>query len=104
MMRTTKYRRSRPMACLLALALVLGVITLFGAHQPAWGQDASQDESIESIAAIRAAAESYVKSLIPPGGENTATVGALDSRLRRPHCPAKYLTASLLAGLSLQAR
>jgi flagellar basal body P-ring formation protein FlgA len=104
MMRTTKYRRSGPTAGLLTLALALGVITLFAAHEPARAQDPSPDESIESIATIRAAAESYVKSLIPPGGENTVTVGALDSRLRRAHCPAKYLTASLLAGLSLQAR
>lgn len=103
MKRTTKYRRSA-----LATAAML-----CGAYLPTHAQGVAAETAaaaapasqIESLAAIRTAAESYVKSLLPPGpGENTVTVGALDNRLRFAHCPSKELTASLPAGMVLQAR
>ena len=86
MSRTTKYRRSGPTARLLALALAL---LLLGVNGPSRAQEAVQDDSIESIATIRAAADSYVKSLLAASagrGENVVTVGALDNRLRRARC------------------
>ena len=61
-------------------------------------------EGTQSLPGIRAAAEAYVRSLIPAtAGEATINVGELDGRLRLAHCP-KPLTASLTAGTSLQAR
>jgi flagellar basal body P-ring formation protein FlgA len=95
MKRTTKYRRF-PRLC--ALAVVFAVASCGGVAS-------AQENEIEPLSAIRGAAESYVKSLIPPSaGENTVTVGALDSRLRLAHCPAKELSAALPAGMNLQAR
>jgi flagellar basal body P-ring formation protein FlgA len=104
MKRTTKYRR-------VGLA---AAVTLCGAHLPGHAQSVAAETEVaatapasqtESLAAIRAAAESYVKSLLPPvAGENRVMVGALDNRLRFAHCPAKELTASLPAGMALQAR
>jgi flagella basal body P-ring formation protein FlgA len=65
----------------------------------------AQETDIESLSAIRSAAETYVKSLVPPsGGETTVTAGQLDNRLRLAHCPPKELTASLPAGMTVQAR
>lgn len=64
-----------------------------------------QDEGVESLTVIRNTAQSYVRSLIPPGASETVvTVGQLDGRLRLAHCPSKELTASLPAGVALQAR
>lgn len=59
---------------------------------------------VEPLASIRAAAQSYIKGLLPrtPGG-STVTVGTLDSRLRLARCP-QPLTAVLPAGMQLQAR
>jgi flagellar basal body P-ring formation protein FlgA len=107
MKRTTKYRRSgrssRPLASVLAIAVLM-----FGAHVPVRAQGAVaalETNDIESLAVIRSTAEAYVKSLIAPGnGVNTVSVGALDGRLRRAHCPTKELSASLPAGMTLQAR
>ena len=68
-------------------------------------QEAAQDDSVESLATIRSTAQSYVKSLIPPSaGQSTVTVGQLDGRLRLARCPSKDLSASLPAGMSVQAR
>ena len=97
MKRTTKYRRIGSTA---ALAMVL-----FATDAAVHAQEATQEESVESPTAIRSAAQSYVKSLIPPSaGETTITVGQLDSRLRLARCPSKELTVTLPAGMALQAR
>jgi len=94
MKRTTKYRRSVPVLRLVTHALVLVGTTAI-----------AQENEIESLAAIRSTAQSYVKSLIPSSaGETTVTVGQLDSRLHLAHCPPKDLAASLPAGMTLQAR
>ena len=77
-------------------------IVVFGTHVPA---AVGQDSSTESLTAIRSAAQNYVKSLIPPGaGESIVTVGELDGRLRLARCPSNGLSASLPAGMALQAR
>jgi len=90
MKRTTNYRRWAAVA--LAFA-ALGSVAV------------AQDTEIESLTAIRAAAETYVKSLVPStAGETTVTVGQLDTRLRLAHCPPKDLSASLPAGMTVQAR
>jgi flagellar basal body P-ring formation protein FlgA len=100
MKRVTEYRR------LAALA----VIVFFAARMPSQAQEAGQsygapDESVESLATIRSTAQVYVKSLIPQSaGESTVTVGQLDSRLRLARCSSKQLSASLPAGVALQAR
>jgi flagellar basal body P-ring formation protein FlgA len=97
MKRTTKYRRIG--------ALALLAIVLSGAHAPGQAQEATQGDGVESLTTIRSAAQSYVKSLIPASaGETIVTVGQLDNRLRLARCPSKELTASLPAGMSLQAR
>src|SRR5262249_16013772 len=97
MKRTTKYRRNWVARCVI-------VLTLFAAASAGTSARA-QESDTEPLAAIRSAAETYVKSLIPPSaGESTVTVGQLDSRLRLAHCPPKDLTASLPAGMTLQAR
>jgi flagella basal body P-ring formation protein FlgA len=71
----------------------------------ALAQAPQQEDSAESLAAIRSTAQSYVQSLIPSGaGESTVSVGELDRRLRLPHCPAKQLSAALPAGMAIQAR
>jgi len=60
----------------------------------------------EPLSAIRAAAQSFAKSQVPAGagvGETTVTAGQLDSRLRLAECEGS-LTASLPAGMTLQAR
>jgi flagella basal body P-ring formation protein FlgA len=60
----------------------------------------------EPLAAIRSAAQSYAKSQIPAGPgspDTTVTAGQLDSRLRLARC-AQALTATLPAGMTLQAR
>jgi flagella basal body P-ring formation protein FlgA len=94
MKRTTKYRR---IGSLLAVTLSFFV----SAH----AQEAAQEPNIESLTSIRSAAQTYVKSLIPASaGETTVTVGQLDNRLRLAHCPSKELSASLPAGMALQAR
>jgi flagellar basal body P-ring formation protein FlgA len=81
---------------------------MFGTHMPVRAQEASaasEANDIESLAVIRSTAEAYVKSLISSGkGQNTVSVGALDGRLRRAHCPARELSASLPPGMTLQAR
>jgi len=92
--RTTKYRRT------LARRWALGLATLVSVTGAL-----AQESETESLTSIRSVAETYVKSLIPPGaGESTVTVGQLDNRLRLAHCPSKDLSASLPAGMNLQAR
>lgn len=94
MKRTTKSRRT---AFLAGTALLIGAATQ--------AQEVAQDVSVESLTTIRSAAQSYVKSLIPPSaGESIVTVGQLDGRLRLAPCAKKDLSASLPAGMSLQAR
>jgi flagella basal body P-ring formation protein FlgA len=94
MKRTTKYRRSGPLPA-VALLFCMSV----------QAQEAAQDPAIESLSAIRDVAQSYVKSLVSKSaGETTVTVGQLDGRLRLAHCPSKQLSASLPAGMNLQAR
>ena len=91
MHRTTKYRRTGWLATLPVLFLV--------------SAQAQEEPNIESIAAIRSTAQSYVKALIPASaGETTVTVGQLDNRLRLAHCQSKELSAALPAGMTLQAR
>jgi flagellar basal body P-ring formation protein FlgA len=91
--RTTKYRRTWAI-CVLSLATLASSTTAL-----------AQENDTESLTAIRTAAETYVKSLIPAGaGESLVTVGQLDSRLRLAHCPSKDLSASLPAGMNVQAR
>jgi flagella basal body P-ring formation protein FlgA len=71
--------------------------------QPAQAQQAAQEA--QSLDTIRSTAQAYVKSLIPASaGESIVTVGQLDGRLRLAHCPSKQLSASLPAGMALQAR
>lgn len=95
MKRTTKYRRIG----------VLAAATAGLAFASVQAQEAPQDEGIESLATIRSTAQAYVKSLIPgSAGRSTVTVGQLDSRLRLARCPSKDLSASLPAGMSVQAR
>jgi flagella basal body P-ring formation protein FlgA len=96
MKRTTKYRRTWVLRCVMLLAITLAV------RAP---HAFAQETDTESLSAIRAAAATYVKSLIPPSaGESTVTVGQLDSRLRLTYCPPKDLSAELPAGMNLQAR
>ena len=96
MKRTTKYRRTPIALHALGFACAVAAIGTIAV---------AQDNPVESLATIRGAAETYVKSLIPPNVlESTVTVGQLDSRLRLAHCPANDLSASLPAGMSLQAR
>jgi flagellar basal body P-ring formation protein FlgA len=74
----------------------------FGAAQEV--QAVAEDPN-ESLAAIRAAAHDYIKSLLPASsGESTVKVGELDNRLRLAHCPGRNLSAALPAGATLQAR
>src|SRR6202047_3565068 len=97
MKRTTEYRRTGRLAAV--------VMVLLSAEVPLQAQEAAQDDSVESLATIRSAAQTYVKSLIPPSaGESSVTVGHLDSRLRLARCSPKELSASLPSGMALQAR
>jgi flagella basal body P-ring formation protein FlgA len=90
MKRTTKYRRT-----LLGLLAVAAVSPTSHA----------QETEFESLMVIRAAAENYVKSLIPASaGESTVTVNQLESRLHLARCAPKDLTASLPPGSNVQAR
>src|SRR5215470_16083409 len=98
MKRMTKYRRIAVVTRLIAFALVLAPIGLSRIA-------IAQATEIESLSAIRSAAETYVKSLIPTSaGESTVTAGQLDNRLRLAHCAPKGLSASLPAGMTVQAR
>jgi flagella basal body P-ring formation protein FlgA len=97
MKRTTEYRRTG--------LLIAVVMVLFGLQQPMRAQEATQDPAVESLDTVRSTAQTYVKSLIPPSaGESTVTVGQLDGRLRLARCASKDLSASLPAGMALQAR
>ena len=97
MKRTTEYRRTGRLAAV--------VMVLLSAQVPLQAQEAAQDDSVESLATIRSAAQTYVKSLIPPSaGESSVTVGQLDGRLRLARCSPKELSASLPSGMALQAR
>ena len=90
MKRSTEYRRTA----------ILAALTLFP-----WVAAQSQEDGIESLTTIRNTAQTYVKSLMPlSAGKSTVSVGQLDERLRLAHCPAKDLSASLPAGMGLQAR
>ena len=100
MKRTTKYRRTRAVA-----AAVMLLIAARGSFQPLQAQQVAQEDAVESLDTIRSTAQAYVKSLIPASaGESIVTVGQLDGRLRLPHCPSKQLSASMPAGMALQAR
>jgi flagella basal body P-ring formation protein FlgA len=79
----------------------LATLTLFAGATVASGQDASR---IEPPEAIRAAAESFVKSQLPrEANVASVTAGALDSRLRLVRCTGG-LHAQLSAGAALQSR
>ncbi|MFL6605995.1 MAG: flagellar basal body P-ring formation chaperone FlgA [Steroidobacteraceae bacterium] len=96
MKRTTEYRRA---------GLLIPVAMMLLGLRPLRAQEAVQDPAVESLDTIRSTAEAYVKSLIPPSaGESTVTVGQLDGRLRLARCASKNLSASLPAGMALQAR
>ena len=100
MKRMTKYRRTRAVAA-AAMMLIAARVSF----QPLQAQQAAQEDSVESLDTIRSTAQAYVKSLIPPSaGESIVTVGQLDGRLRLAHCPSKQLSASMPAGMALQAR
>jgi flagellar basal body P-ring formation protein FlgA len=91
--RATEFRRLG-----VCLVLLLSAAGLACAQEPA--------REPESLATIRAAAQSYAKSQIPTGpgaAETTVTAGQLDGRLRLAQC-AQPLTAALPAGMTLQAR
>jgi flagella basal body P-ring formation protein FlgA len=97
MKRTTEYRRTG--------LLVAVVMMLFCLQLPLQAQEAIPDPGVESLDTIRSTAQAYVKSLIPASaGESLVTVGQLDSRLRLARCPFKELSASLPAGMAVQAR
>lgn len=88
---------SRQTAAVFAAATLLIVL---GAR----AQEAASDEAVQSLAGIRAVAQSYVKSLVPPGPTETlVTIGQLDERLRLARCSKKELSASLPSGATLQA-
>lgn len=93
-MKVTATEFRRLVASFAALGLVLVGVA-------ARAQEPSRE--LEPLAAIRAAAQSYVKSLIPAAAATTVATGELDSRLRLAQC-ATALSATLPAGLSLQAR
>ena len=94
-MKVTATEFRRRVASFAALGLVL-VGVAARAQEPS--------RALEPLAAIRAAAQSYVKSLIPAAATaTTVATGELDSRLRLAQC-ATALSATLPAGLSLQAR
>src|SRR3954462_6875490 len=96
MNRTTEYRRA---------GLLIPVAMMLLGLQPLRAPEAVQDPAVESLDTIRSTAQAYVKSLIPASaGESTVTVGQLDGRLRLARCPSKELSASLPAGMSVQAR
>jgi flagella basal body P-ring formation protein FlgA len=92
---TTDYRRATVwIAILAALAGTL----------PLSAQETANTVGTQSVAGIRSAAQSYIKSLIPPGsGESTVTAVELDTRLRLVHC-AQPLAAALPVGMTVQAR
>src|SRR5690242_14105485 len=82
----------------VCLVLLLSTAGLACAQEPA--------KETESLATIRAAAQSYAKAQIPAGpgaAETTVTAGQLDSRLRLARC-SQPLGATLPAGMTLQAR
>ncbi|HUI61404.1 MAG TPA: flagellar basal body P-ring formation chaperone FlgA [Steroidobacteraceae bacterium] len=88
----------------LAPALTASAQEAASAEASAQSRVAAPNDGTQPLAAIRSAAEAYVRSLIPASaGESTVNVGELDSRLRLAHCP-RALVASLTAGMSLQAR
>jgi flagella basal body P-ring formation protein FlgA len=66
---------------------------------------AQVDESIQSLEAIRAAAQSFIVQQMPrqPAGDVQVNVGALDSRLRLAPC-ADPLKVSLPPGATFRAR
>jgi flagella basal body P-ring formation protein FlgA len=100
---TTDNRRFCTTGKLLTALLVL-VAALLGAPNTAGSQEVAQLAGMEPISAIRSAALSYVRSLIPGNsGENTVTVGELDARLRLAKCPVA-LSVALPVGMPLQAR
>jgi len=80
-------------------AVLLGLV--FAA---AWAQETGEGGATQPLSEIRSAAQSYVRSLLPPSsGESTVTAGELDSRLRLAKCPTR-LSVALPAGMALQAR
>lgn len=81
----------------------MALIALLVASLPAVGA-VIPGGAVESIAAIAAAAHSYVASLLPSGAAQTQiTVLPIDSRLRLAQCGSR-LTAQLPAGTTLAAR
>jgi flagella basal body P-ring formation protein FlgA len=94
-------RTSDPSGWVVPAALLF--VTLIVWISTALGQEAGAPR-IESTDAIRAAAESFVRSQLPPDASIAAvTAGALDSRLRLVRCAAG-MHGHLPPGASLQAR
>jgi flagella basal body P-ring formation protein FlgA len=89
---TLKVTESRRL--LTAFTLVLGISSV-------WAQDAGRIEPPDSI---RAAAEAFVKSQLPPDANvASVTAGTLDNRLRLARC-AGGLHAQIPQGATLQSR
>jgi flagella basal body P-ring formation protein FlgA len=88
---------------LLELVVVFLVLTLLAWISAATAQEAGASR-IESTVAIRAAAESFVRSQLPADANvASVTAGALDPRLRLVHCTGG-MHGQLPAGAQLLAR
>jgi flagellar basal body P-ring formation protein FlgA len=87
----------------LELVLIFGVLTLMAWLSAATAQEAGANR-VESTDAIRATAESFVKSQLPRDANVAGvTAGMLDSRLRLVHCTGG-MHGQLTAGAQLLSR
>jgi len=95
----------RRLAVLVFPLLVATSLSHAQVESPTVGAQAQTTRSAdEPTAAIRSAAQSFVKGLLTPSsGETTVTAAILDPRLRLARC-ASAPTAALPAGMNLQAR
>jgi len=92
----TKNRRSRARVALLLLAGMLPALQ-------GWAQQLPLDERTESVTAIRAAAESFIRSELQGTAGVVNVAATIDERLRLARC-ATALHAQLPPGTSLQTR
>lgn len=95
--------RQRPRHPTLELVILFAVLTLLAWFSAATAQEAGANR-VESTDAIRAAAESFVKSQLPNDGNvASVTAGVLDSRLRLVRCTGG-MRGQLPAGARLLSR